>query len=68
MNSYSNKRIPIDLGKLQINTDSSDNRNCSSIKQHEITFDNFSASCFISNDKNELMNKIILLEYLLFVH
>ncbi|CAF1468454.1 unnamed protein product [Adineta steineri] len=42
MNSYSNKNILIDMGKLQMNTNSNDNRNCSSIKQHEITFDNFS--------------------------
>ncbi|CAF4058658.1 unnamed protein product [Adineta steineri] len=43
MNSYSNKNILIDLAKLQMNTDSNDNRNSSSMKQHEITFDNFSA-------------------------
>ncbi|CAF0884952.1 unnamed protein product [Adineta steineri] len=43
-NSYSNKIILIDLAKLQMNTDSSDNRNFSSIKQHRITFDNFSAN------------------------
>ncbi|CAF1013943.1 unnamed protein product [Adineta steineri] len=57
INLYSNKSILIELGKLQMNTGS---RNSSSIKQHGITFDNFSASRFIENDKNEL----ILLEYL----
>ncbi|CAF1222939.1 unnamed protein product [Adineta steineri] len=67
MNSYSNKSILIDLEKLQINTDSNDNRNCSSIKQHEITFNSFSVGHFTYNDKNELINKIILLQYLSFV-
>ncbi|CAF3938152.1 unnamed protein product [Adineta steineri] len=43
MNSYSIKSILIDLEKLQMNTDSNENRSSSSIKQHEITFDNFSA-------------------------
>ncbi|CAF4064646.1 unnamed protein product [Adineta steineri] len=42
MDSYSNKNILIDMGKLQMNTDSNDNRNYSCIKQYRITFDRFS--------------------------
>ncbi|CAF4308101.1 unnamed protein product, partial [Adineta steineri] len=47
MNSYSNKNILIDMGKLQMNTDSNDNRNSLSIIQHRLIFDRFSMSHFI---------------------
>ncbi|CAF0900458.1 unnamed protein product [Adineta steineri] len=53
INSYSNKAISIDLGNLQMHTDSNEKFN----EQHRITFDNIISNRVILNENNEIIEK-----------
>ncbi|CAF1065734.1 unnamed protein product [Adineta steineri] len=59
MNSYSNKAISVDLGKLAMYTDES---NTSDVEQHRIIFENVHADRIILDDINQCIEKINLLE------